>query len=80
MLIRIPVPGVLTRISVPGVKYVIEFDSDAIVRVESPREVADVPGMPGMKELSGPNSLILHFAALDDAPKWVDAAQEGDHP
>lgn len=61
----------LITIPVPGVKHAIEFDSDKIVNIETPREVADVPGMPGMRELSGPNSLILHFATLDDAPKWV---------
>ncbi len=62
----------LIRIPVPGAEYALEFDSDKLVSVETPREVADVPGEPGRKELPGPNSLILHFAALDDAPKWVE--------
>ena len=63
----------LITIPVPGVEYALEFDSDKITGVETPRDVADVPGMPGRRELPGPNRLILHFATLDDAPKWVDA-------
>lgn len=62
----------LIRIPVPGAKHVIEFDSDKIAGIEMPREVADVPGEPGRRELPGPNALILRFATLDDAPKWVE--------
>lgn len=63
----------LIRIPVPGVEYVIEFDSDKIAGVSTPHDVVDVPGVPGRKELPGPNSLVLHFATLDDAPRWVPA-------
>lgn len=62
----------LIKIPVPGVRYALEFDSGKIVGIETPREVAEVPGVPGKVELTGPNSLILHFATLDDAPKWVE--------
>ena len=75
MLIRIPVPNA----EVAGAAYVLEFDSDAITVVSSPREVAVVgcadDGCPGCgaihRHLAGPNQLILGFATLDDAPKWV---------
>ena len=64
---------------VAGTAYVLEFDSDAITVVSSPREVAVVgcadDGCPGCgaihRHLAGPNQLILGFATLDDAPKWV---------
>ena len=65
---------------VPGAGYVIEFDTDKIIDVEMPREVAEVScaeaGCPDCdtvhRELPGPNALILRFATLDDAPKWVE--------
>ena len=64
---------------VPGAGYVIEFDAGDIIQVESPREVAEVScaddGCPGCtaihRKLPGPNALILRFATLEDAPKWV---------
>jgi hypothetical protein len=59
----------LIRLQIPGVKYAIEFDSDKIAGVELPLEIA---GVPGRKEHTGQSSLILHFAALDDRPKWVE--------
>lgn len=65
-LIRIPVPHAVIN----GAQYALEFDSDKIVQVETPREVAETGG--GRRELSGPNALILRFATLDDAPKWVE--------
>ena len=64
----------LIRIPVPGVRYALELDSDKIVTVETPRDLADAPGRPGERVLPGPNRLILHFATLDDAPKWVEAS------
>ena len=74
-LIRIPGPTA----EVAGTAYVLEFDSDAITVVETPREVVpndctgDCPSPCGAAHLgySGRNSLILRFAALADAPKWV---------
>lgn len=65
----------IIRIPVPDVKFALEFDSDKITGVETPREVVDVTlGADGSRrfELAGPNSLILHFATLDDLPKWVE--------
>jgi hypothetical protein len=69
MLIRIPVPGAL----VSGTEYVLEFDPDKIDSIEMNRPVMDVPGDPGRKEFTGRASLILHFATLEDAPRWVEA-------
>ena len=66
-LIRIPVPGAVAS----GTVYVIEFDSDKIETVQLPREVADGPD--GEHRLTGRSSLILRFATLDDAPRWVEA-------
>jgi hypothetical protein len=68
MLIRIPVPGAIAS----GTEYVLEFDSDAIDSVEMNRPVKYVPGNPGRKQFTGRASLTLHFAALADAPKWVE--------
>ena len=63
----------LIRIPIPGVEYVIEFDSDKIDTVHMPHEVADSP--PELKTtLTGRSSLILRFATLDDAPKWTKPA------
>ncbi|HTX49209.1 MAG TPA: hypothetical protein VME40_07450 [Caulobacteraceae bacterium] len=65
----------LIRIPVPGTEHVIEFDSDKITGVETPREVADMlAAEPGRAYYPGPNRLTLHFATLDDAPKWVEAS------
>ena len=64
MKIRIPVPN--------AGGYVLEFDSDAIVQIETPREMVQSPDGLGHMEFSGRNSLILSFATLDDAPKWVE--------
>jgi hypothetical protein len=63
----------LTRIQIPGCEYALEFDTDKITGVELPRDVVDVPGQPGRREMPGPSRLILHFATLDDAPRWVEA-------
>jgi hypothetical protein len=61
----------LIRIPALDSKYALEFDAVKITGFETPREVADIPGEPGKRKLTGPNSLILHFATLEDAPKWV---------
>jgi hypothetical protein len=60
----------MIKIPIPGTEYAIEFDSDKIDTVHMPREVAD--DGPGEHRLTGPNSLILRFATLADAPKWVE--------
>ena len=62
----------LIRIPVPGVPYPLEFDSDNIVSLETPREFADVPGRPGERVLLPFSKLVLHFGSPADAPKWVD--------
>ena len=67
----------LIRIPVPGVEYTIEFDSDKIDSVHIPHEVADGP--PGRRRLTGRASLILRFAAQNDAPKWA-SKQPADPP
>ena len=68
-LIRIPVPN--------AGGYVLEFDSDAIVQIETPREMRPSPDGLGHMEFSGGNSLILRFATLDDAPTWVEPQARG---
>ena len=73
MAMRAAADAMLIRIPVPGVEYVIQFDTDRITAVETPREIADVlAGEPGRAHFPGPNALILRFATLDDAPKWVE--------